>query len=95
MKEKLFNVDVIVTLQRIVWYVVLVYFAGIVALFMLDIEGAFSLARYGIIFILAAIALILVFMAEQFRKAGLRRFWGLSYLLILILAAIVAGDYFL
>jgi len=95
MKEKMFNTDMLIKLQQVVWYLVLVYFAVISALFMLDFQGVFKLAGYGIIFIIATTALKLVVMAEQFRKAGLRRFWGLAYLLILILAAIVAGDYFL
>lgn len=95
MREKMFNTEVLIKLQQAVWYLVLVYFAVISALFLLDFEGVFELAAYGVIFIIATTVLKLVVMAEQFRRAGRRKFWALAYLLIIILAAIVAGDYFL
>ncbi|UCD64310.1 MAG: hypothetical protein JSW34_02400 [Candidatus Zixiibacteriota bacterium] len=95
MREKIFKVDTLIRLQQVIWYIILMYFAALAALFMLDFEGVLELAGYGIIFIIATTALRLVVMAEEFRKSGLRRFWALSYLLILILAGIVIGDYLL
>lgn len=93
MKEKIFNVDVLVKVQRVTWYLVLIHFALVFALFLLDFPGAFDLVAYGIILILAATAVKLVVMAEQFRKAGLVRFWILGYVLVLILMAIVGYRY--
>lgn len=95
MRERMFNTDLLIKLQQVVWYAVLVYFAVLSALFMLEFEGVFNLAAYGIIFIIVTTGLKLVIMAEQFRKAGRRKFWALAYFLVVILAAIVAGDYFL
>ena len=95
MRERMFNTDLLIKLQQVVWYAVLVYFAVLSVLFILDFEGVFDLAGYGIISIIVTTGLKLVVMAEQFRMAGLRKFWGLAYLLVIILAAIVVGDYFL
>ncbi|UCE25705.1 MAG: hypothetical protein JSU74_06585 [Candidatus Zixiibacteriota bacterium] len=95
MKERYFEVDMLIRIQQITWYLVMVYFAAIYVLFMLDFEGAFELARYGIILILGATVLKLVVLAERFRIARLRRFWLLSYLLVLILAAVAVLRYLL
>lgn len=94
MREKYFNVDILVWVQRITWYVVLVYFAFVFALMILDFALAADMALYGIILILGATGVKLIVMAEQFRLSGLKRFWALSYLLILILTAVVIHRYF-
>jgi TRAP-type mannitol/chloroaromatic compound transport system permease large subunit len=93
MKERGFNAGPLIWLQQVTWYAVLVYFGGIIVISLLDFPKAFDLAAYGIIFVLVATTAKLVVMAEEFRKTGLRRFQGLSYMLIFILAAIVAGKY--
>ncbi len=95
MTEKYFEVGILIKIQQITWYLVMVYFATIFVLFMLDFEGAFELARYGIIIIIGATVIKLVVMAEQFRIARLRRFWLLSYLLVLILIAVALLRYLL
>ncbi len=95
MTEKLFNTDILIKVQRITWYLVLIYFAAISAMFWLDMDRASVFAPYGVILILTATGIKLIVMAEQYRIAGLRRFWGLSYLLVLILAAIVVVGYWL
>ena len=95
MKEKVFNTDILIKVQRVTWYLVLIYFAAISAMFWLDMSQAPVLAPYGVILILAATGIKLIVMAEQYRLAGLRRFWGLSYLLVLILVAIVIVRYWL
>ncbi|UCG61731.1 MAG: hypothetical protein JSV52_00125 [Candidatus Zixiibacteriota bacterium] len=95
MREKVFNVELLIKVQRVTWYLVLIYFAVVYALFLLDFAGASDLVAYGIVLILAATAAKLVVMAEQFRKAGLLRFSILAYVLVLMLAAIVVQRYFL
>ncbi len=95
MREKIFNVAVLIKVQRVTWYLVLVYFAFVYALFLLDFPNAFELVAYGVVLILVATAAKLVIMAEQFRKAGLIRFWVLGYLLVLILIGVVVQKYLL
>ena len=94
MREKVFNVDFLIKVQRLTWYAVILYFAFVFALIILDFAATTNLVSYGIILILGATGIKLIVMAEQFRKAGLKRFWGLSYLLVLILLAVVAQRYF-
>lgn len=94
MREKYFNVGMLVLIQTISWYLVLVFFATLAVLHLLDIEGVFAYGKYGIILILATVLAQLIVMAEQFRLSNLKRFWVMSYLLILILSAAAAWTYF-
>ena len=95
MKEKVFNSGILIKLQRITWYLVLAYFGAVSAMFWLDMDRASFFAPYGVILVLVATGIKLIVMAEQYRLAGLRRFWGLSYLLVMIMIAIVVVRYWL
>lgn len=94
MREKYFNVDFLIKVQQITWYLVICYFALVFALMILSIEAPVDLISYGVVLILAATGVKLIVMAEQFRMSGLKRFWILSYLLVLILVAVVIQRYF-
>ncbi|MEW6412055.1 MAG: hypothetical protein AB1483_06215 [Candidatus Zixiibacteriota bacterium] len=90
MRETIFNVSVLIRIQQIGWYLVLAYFLAITILYMLDFENVFAYTKYGIILILAVAIAQLIVMAEQFRLAKLKRFWLLSYFLVVVLAAVAA-----
>jgi hypothetical protein len=91
--ERYFNIEALIRVQQVTWYVALIYFAVVFGLIMADIRWATALTAYGVGLILMATGLKLVVMAEQFRMAALRRFWILGYLLVLILIAIVILKY--
>ena len=95
MAEKIFKVETLIRLQRATWYVTVVYFTLVVALYLINLGPATTLAYWGVVWILAATVVKLILMAEQFRKAKLPRFWALCYLLVLILASIAVVRYLL
>lgn len=95
MRERFFNVSLLARIQQISWYLVLAFFTVTAILYMLDFAWVFNYTRYGIILILLVAVAQLIVMAEQFRLSNLKRFWLLSYFLVLVLGAVAAAKFWL
>lgn len=95
MKEIQPNMRSLLLTQRTLWYLILVWFAATTVLSVFGFPVGAPMAVWGIILVLAATFVRLIFLSEFFRRSALFRNWLLTYLLALILLTAIAVKYLL
>ncbi len=81
-------------LQKVLWYLLLVWFAFVFVACLVLPSIAADLARWGVIMIVLITALRIVALGEIFRRKKLYRFWLLACTLVLVLISTVLLKYF-
>lgn len=89
MRERYFQVSTLVRLQALSWYLFGLWFGAATIMFCVELPLAADLAFWGVITVLAVVAVIVVLIAELFRRSRLYRYWLLSYMLLVILLSTV------
>lgn len=81
-----FDVQPMRLFQSVLWKLLALWFGLVVTLYFLHEGWAEDAATAGLAFLLVAIPIRVIVMAEQFRRARLHRLALLSYLLLVLLA---------
>lgn len=89
MRERYFHVSTLVRLQAVSWYLFALWFGAVTIMFCAEWPAAADLAFWGVVMILAVVAVIVVLIAELFRRSRLYRYWLLAYMLLVILLSTV------
>ncbi|HUV29789.1 MAG TPA: hypothetical protein VMY05_01670 [Acidobacteriota bacterium] len=93
MKDRVLDLGVLVVVQRVMWYLFLVWFLTTTLLSVLGWPISADLSRWGIIIVLLATLTRLIVLSEMFRRSAFYRYWLLCFMLaaLLLSTIVLAG----
>ena len=81
-------------IQKILWYIVIIWFASVSCLFLFNHELALMLSQWGVIGIVLFTLIRVIALSEIFRKTNRTRYSLFSYLLLIIIILTIATKAF-
>ncbi len=79
------DLGMLVKLQSTLWYIFIIYYSAVTAIYFFDSSLAESLTYIGIMAIIGATLLRVIALSETFRRSNHPKYMMLSYLLFVIM----------